>query len=207
MAEDRPMTYRQFLEEYAKLLNTWLASNDRRDAENLAAPPWPLSVCPFWAVQDDGLLHMLVGPGERATGLRELRDFTRGAKRLVILDPYFFSGDRASASAYAEEVQKAARFGEVRDVHIVYDDSCTTKAVLTKVKAAASTAKVRLTVRSDSTIHDRVWIADRKRAVVVGTSLNGLGTRAAFILPLPEEDLAFIQEFLEGKGLGPRAAG
>ena len=58
-----------------------------------------------------------------------------------------------------------------------------------------------MTEHGTDTVHDRVWIADRKRGLVVGTSFNGLGSRAAFLLPLPDPDLVAVLEYLDEHSL------
>jgi hypothetical protein len=129
------------------------------DSESRIAPPWLFSFCPFFALGKDGLVHMLVGPGDRASGLRELRDFTAGAKRLVIVDRYFFAADRSDAEQYASELRKTARFDEVQDIHVVHDDRCVTKAVLSAVKATAKASGVRPTLRSTDKVHFEVLVS------------------------------------------------
>lgn len=205
MTEGDRASYRQLVEKYAAVLNAWLAAPDiaaESPVPPFPGPPWLLAACPLIADQD-GVAQLLVASGERAIGLRELRDFTNGAQRLIIIDPYFLVVEATMAESYVSEVAKTARFDEIREIHIVYNDRCVTKKVLSKFKAAARAAGVRVSLRGTQSFHDRIWIADGNRAVAVGTSLNGLGTRAAFILRLPAEDLAYIQEFLRKHRLGP----
>jgi hypothetical protein len=89
-------------------------------------------------------------------------------------------------------------------VHVIRDDRRDTKAVMTRIVRKARKYGVQLTQSSSQEFHDRVWIADCKQAVVVGTSFNGIGKRAAFILPLPWPDLHAILEFLYERGLARR---
>jgi hypothetical protein len=156
---------------------------------------------------DPDLTHLLVSPGNRSDGLRELRDFTADISKLTVLDPYFFSGDARLAPDIADEFVRTARAGQghLKAVHVVRDAKRDTKAVFTGIKRALVKSGVRLTYSSSSELHDRVWIGDGKRAVAVGTSFGGLGTRAAFILELPAPDLKGILEFLHGRGLAPRS--
>lgn len=51
------------------------------------------------------------------------------------------------------------------------------------------------TRRSDD-FHDRFWIADRARGVVVGASLDGLGSKLFFIDELKRSDASSIMEEL-----------
>lgn len=154
---------------------------------------------------DDGTLHLVTLPGQKAVGRKELRDFTIEAEDLIIVDPYAFSGPIQRASDIAEDFKRTARVGGkwLKRIHFIYDAStkCTTKAVRTSISQVLKDSSVKMSSRSSNLIHDRVWIADRRRALVVGTSFNGLGGRAAFLLPLPDPDLQALLEFLDKNSL------
>ena len=45
-------------------------------------------------------------------------------------------------------------------------------------------------------IHDRVMIKDNDRAKMLGTSFGGLGSKIAFFVDLPEEDVTIFQKEL-----------
>lgn len=211
MNEELERRYRTILEQYSKLLQEWLELSREAEEERLGSlPPFPAvtvlrNECPLRQNSPD-LLRLLVGPGERVEGLRELRDFTADAKHLTIVDPYFFSGDPSRATEIAEDFKLTARVKQksLNAVHVVRNDRHDEKAVLRAIKKVISAARIPLTLSSTGELHDRVWIADRTRAVVVGTSLNGLGSRAAFILSLPDADLHAILEFLDNRKLAHR---
>ena len=151
----------------------------------------------------DGNMQFVTLPGQRAIGLKELRDFTDQTEDLIVVDPYVFSGTRGSASAIAEEFKRAARVGGkfLKRIHFVCDAGHTTNAVRSEIVALCLKHKVHFTERNTNTVHDRVWIANRARGLVVGTSFNGLGSRAAFLLPLPGPDLAAVLNYLDANVL------
>lgn len=164
------------------------------------------SRCPLSEARADGdrLTEMLTAPGSRPAAIRELRDFTREAQRLIVIDPYIYSGKKTEAEERAEEFAKAASMGKVlRDLHVVFDPERSTKRVRTQFKRAARERGVKVSEQESTEIHDRIWIADRRRGLVVGTSLGGLGGRLAFLLPLPQPDLQALLEFLGDRGLLP----
>ncbi len=209
MNEDFERRYRSLLEQYTKLLQEWLENSHGEERPFPLLPPFhPIAVlrdeCPLRGQPD--LASLLVGPGSRAAGLRELRDFTRGVERLTILDPYLFSGDAAHARKIAHDFAQTARTAEgtLKAVHVIRDDRRDTKAVFAAISRTLRQDGVRLSHGSSQDLHDRVWIGDGQRGVVVGTSLNGLGSRAAFILPLPKADLDAILEFLYERRLAHR---
>ena len=151
----------------------------------------------------DNKMHLVTLPDQRAIGLKELRDFTDKTEDLIVVDPYVFSAPQQNASAIAEEFKRAARVGgkSLKRVHFIFDPARVTKAVRSKIKKLCEEHKVRMTEHGTDTVHDRVWIADRKRGLVVGTSFNGLGSRAAFLLPLPDPDLVAVLEYLDEHSL------
>jgi hypothetical protein len=171
--------------------------------------------CPLAGAQGaqggDGMTELLVGPhgakgtAPKADGLREIRDFTRDAERLVMIDPYAYGGEGAEkATSYVDELAKAARIdsSSLKALHIIYSSKHgQTKAIIEGIAARAACAGVKLTDCDTDTIHDRMWIADRARGLVVGTSFGGIGNRAAFLLDLPELDLKHVLEFIDSNDL------
>ena len=148
-------------------------------------------------------LDMLTKPGDRSHGLRELRDFTRESESLIIVDPYFFSGEKANAEKITEDLERCTRAKQttLKRVHVIFDSESETKNVKKCITNMFKSNGVHLSTASTDQVHDRVWISDRERALVVGTSLNGIGNRAAFLLPLPDTDLHELLDFLDNKSL------
>jgi hypothetical protein len=156
----------------------------------------------------DGLARLLVGAAggaaTREEGIKEIRDFTRDAEKLVVVDPYAYGGEAAFAAGYVDELCRAARVDgkTLRHLHIVYNSAYgNTQAVKNELSARAAGAKVKLTDCDTAKVHDRIWLADGSRGLVVGTSFGGLGKRAAFLLELPKVDLGYIVEFLQANQL------
>ncbi len=137
---------------------------------------------------------MLIGPesATRSDAIKEIRDFTLGATNLVLIDPYAAGASTDSAESYVDQLVRAARIDgkELKSLHIIFDsEKSNTKAVWKELKRRTKSADVRFTRHDAGEIHDRIWIADRKKGLVVGTSFGGIGQRYAFLLPLPEHDL------------------
>lgn len=157
-----------------------------------------------------GFMEMLVAPGNRQQGLRNIRDETRDCRKLIILDPYIFSGPSARAADIAADLEEAlfSRRKSIQSVHIVYSDKPgdRTGAIREAVLSMFERHKTFVSEARSSTLHDRVWIFDRTGALVVGTSLNGIGHRLAFILPLPNEDLLHLLSYLDNNGLSRHVA-
>ncbi len=146
---------------------------------------------------------------DRTTGLKTIREFTDGATRLTIIDPYIYHADRKDAQNYVTDLCSACRIPgnkQLRSVHIIHDAARTTKTVRTQIRKRFDTEGVGFSEAATSEIHDRVWIKDDQSAIVTGTSINGIGKRLSFLLDLPNEDLCQLKTFLSTKGLqrGPR---
>jgi hypothetical protein len=69
------------------------------------------------------------------------------------------------------------------------DDTVRT-AVLDQLHARGQ--DLDITVVESHDFHDRFWIADRARGLVVGTSLNKIGSRIFFVDELSESDVAAV---------------
>lgn len=140
----------------------------------------------------------------RNEGLKEIRDFTRGAESLVIIDPYMYGGEASKSRVYIDEFAKVSRIkaGHMKRIHIIYSsEHGKTKRIIDGIKDLAGEYDCILTDYDTKEIHDRVWIADRRRAIVVGTSLGGIGNRLSFILELPKYDLSALIEYLNDKNI------
>jgi hypothetical protein len=225
-----PTPVQDFLDAQRRLLH-WAASEesaDRRGLVELALFPryWPIGhlqevvreavreagvqrvECRF-SSEDAGVMKLLVAPGDSRVGVKYLRDFTNGAERVTVIDPYIFNCGVDQVPEAVEHFADATclKKNALKALHVVHlpvvagNRGAGGRAVLHAVKDLAGKNHIRFSHKESREIHDRVWVADGKRAVAVGTSLNGLGTRAAFILALPEDDLRELHGFLRERGL------
>lgn len=159
--------------------------------------------CRFSEEEAGGVLRMLTGGGERKAPLRDLRLWLKGAKRVVIADPYFMHGDPTSwgwgsltddekkrkAEDYAEEVRQI--LGTVEEVDLFHLPG-PPKEVQTAVRKKALKGK-KVKAYETTEIHDRIWIRDGEDARIVGTSFGGIGRKLSFIVELPQDDRALFQ--------------
>ena len=192
------------LHRYERILRRY---EDAGDCLNERLPfPFPVieRKCAFAEQSRSDTTELITLPGQRTEGLKEIRDFTLNATSLLIIDPYLFSGRSSSAAKIAEDFIRCTRLDsndlKLQKIHIVHGKNINNevKAAITKSVFSAS---CEFTTAETNAFHDRVWIADNKRGLVVGTSLNGIGSRAAFLLPLPQTDLNVILDFLGEENL------
>lgn len=141
---------------------------------------------------------------EELGGYTRLREFSRGAEELIIVDPYFFGGEAIGASHYISKIVRASRLkrGHMHRVHVFYDESkAKTKKIMTDFKKACSDHSINLSVKSTEVFHDRFWIKDRKSALIIGTSLGGLGNKFCYITPMEKGDISMTLEYIREQKL------
>lgn len=116
---------------------------------------------------------------------------------LIITDPYLFTSARKKdpmvyASSVAAIIEPALSPG----LHItaIVDPRNTDPVVRAAVEAELHIrgTDLQITVVESSDFHDRFWIADRKRGLIVGTSLNKIGQRIYFVDELSDADLKAV---------------
>jgi hypothetical protein len=207
--------YLDFLHKYNTLMREYeeIVSDSEFDERLLQREPFPPfrertiyieRQCAF-ANEQDSFMQMLTLPGQRASGLKEIRDFTFETESLIIVDPYIFSGASNKAGDITDDFKKSVRAAgkHIKRIHFVYDTAPgnTTNAIRSSIKEMLKDGSIIVTEVQSGILHDRIWISDRKKAIVVGTSLNGIGGRVAFILPLPDEDLNSLIDYLDQNNL------
>lgn len=209
MREEIRNRYNEILKKQQRLLADYFELlNEEGD---ISLPPllpgWPRhlfieSQCPLSNRSSDSL-GLLVAPGGRDAGIKEIRDFTKNSEKLIIIDPYIFSGKSSQAKKIAEDFARTARLAEntPKNIRVIYNPEKVTKEVKRAIEKSAKEYGVTLTSIGTEEIHDRIWISDRSRGLVVGTSLSGLGKRVAFLLDLPKADLDAILDFLDERKL------
>jgi hypothetical protein len=57
--------------------------------------------------------------------------------------------------------------------------------------------KNQINIKNTDMIHDRFWIFNKSKGIVVGTSLNGVGNKYTLINPLNDKDIKDILEMLK----------
>lgn len=142
----------------------------------------------------------------RQEALRRLRQFSNGAANLTVVDPYLFGDRTLDPNGYVDELIRATGVGspELKRLHVVFDSSRgNNKYLRRQLTEKAISAGTTFSEKDTNLFHDRIWLADRQRAVLVGTSFGGLGNRLCFIVDLPELDVKVLLQFLEDNGLCP----
>lgn len=116
---------------------------------------------------------------------------------LVITDPYLFTRSRVKDSdAYAASLgtMMAPALTKGLEITAVVKPSENNPIVRAAVEAElrARQPGIRLFVVESDNFHDRFWIADRARGLVIGTSLNKIGRRIFFVDELSDTDVTAV---------------
>ena len=152
-------------------------------------------------IDDDTFLRLVSTPGSRPSATKSLREFTKNTRRLIVVDPYAYGPSNAEAEDYVEDFAKTTRIhgSNLEALHIVYSENHgNTQKVKKRIKSVAKENGVKFSHVNTRKIHDRVWIADRRKAVLVGNSFQGLGReRTSFLLNIPDSDLNTFLSYLD----------
>jgi hypothetical protein len=121
---------------------------------------------------------------------------------LIITDPYLFARSRSRDSErYAQSVGRMMSPALTTGLHIiaVVDPRQTDPQVRTAVETELQSREpgLTITVLESMDFHDRFWLADRTRGLIVGASLNKIGGKIFFVDELSDSDVAAVLAELE----------
>lgn len=125
--------------------------------------------------------------------LRYMGRNIQASTELLITDPYLFpSNPDADYITHLGMVFRNAieRISRLEIVTKPDRNQVAEAAFLNEVKSIKADVKCR--IKYTCIFHDRFWIADGKRGIFVGTSLNGIGRRYAIADYIREEDVKDI---------------
>lgn len=125
---------------------------------------------------------------------------------LIITDPYLFTYSRRDdAEVYAASVVRilVPLLSENIRLRLVVDPKASNNAVRGAIEMAlkAENPVLELDVVESRDFHDRFWIADRERGAIVGSSLNGIGSRIFLVDTLNKRDVSEVIGLLASLGI------
>jgi hypothetical protein len=127
---------------------------------------------------------------------KKLRAKLLKAESLTICDPYLFAKPpKKNLETYLDNLLSVLPLKTLHFLVIVHDKEKGNPQLIREFKKRIPNT-IKLSIRTNSTIHDRVWIVDKNTAFVVGTSFGGIGRRLSFLLDLPDDDLARFKRYL-----------
>lgn len=138
-------------------------------------------------------LPIIAPPNKREISLEYLRDFIKHATELIIIDPYFFHVDEAKVKVNLEEIVKTLciKKKKLKELTVIYNSkNGNSNSFKVKLKNVLSQYYKGHQFIDTPLFHDRLIIKDNLEALVIGTSLNGLGkSKYSFINQLEKNDL------------------
>ncbi|NJN09615.1 MAG: hypothetical protein HC815_17160 [Richelia sp. RM1_1_1] len=125
---------------------------------------------------------------------------------MIIIDPYIFIVKSEDyIDAYLKEffdVINIRTNNNLESIRIIYEKwEPEISDIIRDTMYDATNPRRVFKLRTSRKIHDRIWIKNKKSAMFVGTSFNGLGNRLSVLLPLPEHDLRNVLDFLNSENL------
>ncbi|OKH32227.1 hypothetical protein NIES2101_40820 [Calothrix sp. HK-06] len=148
-----------------------------------------------------------VGRSARGEGINYLKEFTKDARELIIIDPYIFivkSEDYIDAylKEFFDAINIRTNKNNIESIRIIYDKwEPDISDIIRDTMYSATNPRKIFKLKASKKIHDRIWIKNKKSAMFVGTSFNGLGNKLNVLLPLPEDDLRNVLDFLNSENL------
>lgn len=108
-------------------------------------------------------------------------------KDLIIIDPYIFPMN------YNDEYKKLIihllEVSQFKKLKVITHSSNFNRELYDEIK---SRFENKITVVFSKDFHDRFWISNEKYGIVVGTSLNGIGSKICMINEIDSEDVKDI---------------
>ncbi|MGU8699087.1 hypothetical protein ACV3RM_07940 [Clostridium perfringens] len=112
-------------------------------------------------------------------------------KTLIITDPYLFPKSRDEN--YDQLIKNILLRSEATEILVNIPDSKIDKKLFNSVKSYLKNNNIDLILNDKKDFHDRFWVcADNKKGFVMGTSLNGIGSKICRIDNLYEEEVKMI---------------
>lgn len=112
---------------------------------------------------------------------------------LTIIDPYLFP--KKSNDSYEDFIIGVLNSINLKSIQFITSKGNHNQDLFNNIKDKCNCKNINLDFTDD--YHDRLWIANRRKAFIMGTSLNGLGKKISLIDFINEEDLQDIIKDLD----------
>lgn len=125
-----------------------------------------------------------------------------GAKKLVIIDPYFYSKSKTTDISIVFKNLLSGISNKLEEIVFISNGKKDEKTK-TDIHAAVTSFNSNILIKDSCTdeFHDRYWIdPDRNIGIVMGTSLNGLGKKIALVDKLNSDDVAELVKLAQECG-------
>lgn len=114
---------------------------------------------------------------------------------LIIIDPYLFP--RRFNSEYTYLMIEILNGVKLKSIQFITSKKTYNEKLYNDIKNMCDCKNIRLKFTDD--YHDRFWIANKSKGFIMGTSLNGLGSRISLIDFINKDDLKDIVSDFDSK--------
>lgn len=136
--------------------------------------------------------------GTREESLKILKTSIRNARELVVIDGYFFSIKKLNQTTRNFQEKKEKEINKVvNEIINILPNGLIKLLIVTKkspyIEEVVNRFKQKIPMKCTieiivlSTIHDRVWIVNKEKYLILGTSFNGLGKSFSFLYTIRNE--------------------
>jgi len=145
-------------------------------------------------IQED-IMHKVKDRGSIGDMLREQLDNLSPSKEIIIVDGYIFKPKKGE-----EPIEHLKFFTDIfsptlmKIKHIIFitDPKYISNYYLFKKQLNELNPELIVDCNTSEDFHDRFWIIDRTKGLVIGTSLNGIGNKYALFDILRDEDTKYL---------------
>lgn len=151
----------------------------------------------------EAVLPKGVPPDVHAATVKDYLEELQPNESVVITDPYILqdNGDKSHLKRLLEILKNVVP--NVGLISLVVDPKRRNPSFEQEVKKELTllNSNLKFSIVDSGEFHDRFWIVDRTKGLILGTSLNGLGKRISLLAFLDGADVADIVSLLDAKTL------
>lgn len=115
-------------------------------------------------------------------------------KEIIITDPYLFNN--SNKVPYNQLLEQILTKSQLKKITIITNNKNVNRKLLNYIKNAVNNVNITFKVYHSEEIHDRFWIGDDK-GFIMGTSLNGVGSKFSVIQMLNDDDVKDLNRILK----------
>ena len=158
--------------------------------------------CQFSEGDSTRVIDLMTGRGTaaRERSIKFLSQWLGDPQKLTVADPYFVKNTGTISESIYTASLAAVLPRSITSLELfagIRTPKYRREPVATWIDSYCQQHCIALSVYNQEEIHDRVWIVDDDKALVVGASFNGIGDKCAFILPLDQDDTASFSAELQ----------
>lgn len=118
---------------------------------------------------------------------------------LYITDSYIFPNSyRLEYKTWLISIFKELSY---KNIVVILNENKCNNTLFIEIKNELSRDNINIEIKHFNGIHDRFWISNFKKGIIMGTSLNGIGAKLCYIDTLKDDDVTLIVDYLKENNL------